>query len=257
MIYDTITRQGNDRGRYTMRPEKKQRFTPVTDREHRCGDITYHSFRGTTVYIIHGKNGDMMIDTGLFHVRRAVRKWAKRYNVKYIFITHAHADHDWNAARFRKDFGARLLLNKKDFGLRSNYKPMKATRPKYRLKCFQLNINGRLFPSPRYKVDIPIKGEGSALLERLGFDGQFVFLPGHTEGMTALLQGDTLYCGDAFTALFYEAEIPPYAGDIGVMKKSLKRILEINPKWLACGHGIPVKMEDARKVIKEYIGRGR
>lgn len=236
-----------------MKLERKQRYTPVTNKDRKCGDITYHSFRGTTIYIIHGKNGDMMVDTGLFHVRRAVCKWAKRFNVKYIFITHAHADHDWNAGRFKKAFGARLLLNKKDFGLRSNFKTMKATRPKYRFKCFQLNINGKLFPSPRYKVDIPIKSEGSALLKRLGFEGEFVFLPGHTDGMTALLCGDTLYCGDAFTALFCEPEIPPYAIDIDGMKKSLKKILEINPKWLACGHGLPVKMSDARKVIIKYL----
>lgn len=58
-----------------MRPEKKQRYLPVTDTDHGCGQIVYHAFRGTTIYIVRGRNGDMMIDTGLFHVRRAVRKW--------------------------------------------------------------------------------------------------------------------------------------------------------------------------------------
>lgn len=238
-----------------MKLERKQRYTPVTDKDRKYGNITYHSFRGTTIYIIHGRNGDMLVDTGLFHVRRAVRKWADRHNIKYIFITHAHADHDWNASRFKKHFGAKLLLNRRDFKLRSRFasQPLKATRPKYRFKNFQLNITGRLFPSPKYKVDIPICSEGSKLLEKLGFDGEFVFLPGHTAGMTALLCGDTLYCGDAFTALFYEPQIPPYAADIETMKKSLKKILEINPKWLACGHGLPVKMTDARKVILQYL----
>ncbi len=238
-----------------MRLERKQRYTPVTDKDRRCGDIIYHSFRGTTIYILRGKNGDMLIDTGLFHVRRAVEKWAKRYNIKYIFITHAHADHDWNARHFKKVFGAKLLLNRKDFGLRSRFKTMEATRPKYRLKCAQLNISGSLFPSPKYRVDVAIKSEGSRLLEKLGFDGEFVFLPGHTPGMTALLCGDTLYCGDAFTALFYEPEIPPYAIDVKTMKKSLEKILELDPKWLACGHGLPVKLSDAKKVINDYLNK--
>lgn len=236
-----------------MKLEKKQRFFPVTDKDRTCGSITYHSFRGTTIYILHGRNGDMMIDTGLFHVRRAVRKWAEKYNVKYIFITHAHADHDWNASRFKKLFGAKLLLNTRDFKLRSHYKAMQPTRRKYRFKCFQLNITGKLFPSPRYGVDIPIKTEGSELLEKLGFEGELVFLPGHTKGMTAIKCGDVLYCGDAFTALFYEPEIPPYATDIETMKKSLEKIAKQGVKWLACGHGLPVKMSDAQKVINEYL----
>lgn len=238
-----------------MKLEKKQRFTPVTEKDRKCGNITYHSFRGTTIYILHGRNGDMMIDTGLFHISRAVKKWAGNYNVKYIFITHAHADHDWNAYRFKKLFGAKLLLNEKDLGLRGSFEKMQPTRSKYRLKCFHLNNMGSLFPSKRYSVEIPIKSEGTALLSKLGFDGEFIFLPGHTKGMTAIRCGNVLYCGDAFTALFYEPEIPPYATDIGTMKKSLKKIASLDVKWLACGHGLPVKMSDARKVIAAYLKR--
>ena len=102
-------------------------------------------------------------------------------------------------------------------------------------------------------MDIPIKAEGSKLLKRLGFDACFVFLPGHTAGMTGLICGDTLYCGDAFTALFYEPEIPPYAADIGTMKKSLREIADMNVKWLACGHGLPVQHQDAVRVIRKYL----
>ena len=146
-----------------------------------------------------------------------------------------------------------LLLNKNDFRLRGSYEKMQPTRKKYRLKCFHLNNMGRLFPSQWYSVEHPIKSEGSALLSKLGFDGEFIFFPGHTEGMTAIKCGDVLYCGDAFTALFYEAEIPPYATDIAEMKKSLEKLAKTDVRWLACGHGLPVKMSDARKVIANYL----
>ncbi len=239
-----------------MNIRKKQRYTPVTNENHPCGNITYHSFRGTTIYILHGKNGDMLIDTGLFHIKRALKKWADRYDIKYIFITHAHADHDWNAKAFKKRFGAKLILNKKDLALRRDFIPMFPTRRKYRFKCSYLNITGRLFHSPFYKPDIVIDHGGTDFPEKLGFDAKLVFLPGHTKGMTGILSGDTLYCGDAFTALFYEPEIPPYAMDIEVMKKTLKRIASLDIKWLACGHGLPVKMSDARKVIADYLRKG-
>lgn len=244
-------------GKIKMNIQKKQRYTPVTNEKYRCGDITYHSFRGTTIYVLHGTNGDMLIDTGLFHIKHALRKWADRFDIKYIFLTHAHADHDWNAAYFQKRYGAKIILNANDLRLRHNFasQPLQATRRKYRWKNFTLNISGRLFPSPSYKPDIVIKRGDTKLLRRLGFDADLVFLPGHTAGMTGILSGDTLYCGDAFTALFYEPEIPPYAADIPTMKKSLRKIAGLNVKWLACGHGIPVKMSSSKRVIRRYTDK--
>lgn len=242
-----------------MRLEKKQRFVPVTDKDRKCGDIIYQSYRGTTIYVLRGRHGDMLIDCGLFHVRKALIKWADQFDIKYIFLTHAHADHDWNAAELKKRYGAKIILNANDLELRHRFasQPLHATRKKYLFKNFYLNITGRLFPSPKYKPDIIIRKEGTSLLRKLGFDAQTVFLPGHTAGMTAILSGDVLYCGDAFTALFYEPEIPPYAADISTMKKSLRKICAVNPRWLACGHGLPVKMPDARKVIRRYLNQGK
>ena len=37
------------------------------------------------------------------------------------------------------------------------------------------------------------------------------------------------------------------------MERSLKAILELNPKWIACGHDVPVKMSKARPVIEGYL----
>ena len=53
--------------------------------------------------------------------------------------------------------------------------------------------------------------------------------------------------------LWKKPDVTPHAVSIHDMEKSLKTILELNPKWLACGHGVPVKMSKARPVIEEYL----
>ena len=37
------------------------------------------------------------------------------------------------------------------------------------------------------------------------------------------------------------------------MAESLQKILDISPKWLACGHGLPVRFADAKPVIQAYL----
>ena len=78
-------------------------------------------------------------------------------------------------------------------------------------------------------------------------------LPGHTLGSVGVLSDGILYCGDTFTALWGKPDITPHAASLNAMARSLERIIEISPKWLACGHGLPVKMRDARSVMKKYL----
>ena len=69
-----------------------------------------------SVYVISGAKGDMLIDTGFSTTSQALIKWISKngYNITNIFITHAHPDHDWNAAKFKKLFNARIWLGKDD-----------------------------------------------------------------------------------------------------------------------------------------------
>jgi glyoxylase-like metal-dependent hydrolase (beta-lactamase superfamily II) len=68
-----------------------------------------------------------------------------------------------------------------------------------------------------------------------------------------MLSEGVLYCGDAFTAMWGKPDITPHAASPDAMASSLERIVKISPEWLACGHGLPVRMREARPVIKKYL----
>jgi glyoxylase-like metal-dependent hydrolase (beta-lactamase superfamily II) len=208
-----------------------------------------------TCYILRGTDGDLLIDTGLPQTYPAMKRWLRAFDIRYVLLTHAHADHDWNAARL-KTAGANILLGRRDYSLRRHFllQPQLATSPRYILRTAFQCLGGAFIKSPRYQPDI-LLDDRSDILKALGFDAEVIALPGHTLGSVGVLQGNVLYCGDTFTALWGKPMIPPNVHSRALLKDSLRRILHIHPKWLACGHGLPVRMEDAEPVIREYLSK--
>ncbi|MBR3247999.1 MAG: MBL fold metallo-hydrolase [Clostridiales bacterium] len=216
--------------------------------------INYLCHGGTTCYLLDNEDTILLIDTGMFGNLKALDNWIGDRKVDYVFLTHGHVDHDWNAAAFQKR-GAKIILSEKDRELPRHFmsQPVKPTMPKYRFRNLTQNINGSIFRTHKYIPDIMIS-DNKDFLKSIGFNAEIINLPGHTYGSAGILSDDVLYCGDAFTAIWGKPDITPHAVDIELMKESLRTILAIDPEWLACGHGLPLKMKEAKPVIKVYLG---
>ena len=74
-------------------------FPPVTNETRKFGEILYYAQNGITCYVIRGNSGDLLIDTGMPQIWHGLQSWLKQYDIRYVLLTHAHADHDWNAAK--------------------------------------------------------------------------------------------------------------------------------------------------------------
>ena len=217
------------------------------------GRILYLAKGDVTVYLLHGTAGDLLIDTGFLGTWRALSAWISQYDVRYVFLTHGHPDHDWNAAKLQKR-GARILLSERDKGLPRHFlsQPVKATMPRYRARNLVQRFGGALTNSPRYTPEY-LSDDDPDALRRLGFDAQIVSLPGHTYGSLGILSNGVLYCGDAFTMIWKKPDITPHAVSPSLMTESLRTMLRLSPRWLACGHGLPVRMADAKPVIEAFL----
>ena len=231
-------------------------YPAVTDSDKKAGNIHYYAQSSITCYVITGQHGDLLIDTGMPQIWYGLKGWLGKYDVRYVLLTHAHADHDWNVRKLRR-MGIKVLLCERDKTLRQNYmsQRVKPTLPKYTFRNYTQWINGSIFRSPAYDADYYFGSSERGLLRELGFAADIVPLPGHTFGSVGVMSGGVLYCGDAFTALWKRPDITPHAVSPKLMRKSLERIAALSPEWLACGHGLPMRFEKALPVIEEYFSK--
>ena len=66
--------------------------------EQQIDNIYIKRFLYFNLYVIKGKNGDILIDTGFIGIKRPLKRWLNQFNIKLVILTHAHVDHTWNAA---------------------------------------------------------------------------------------------------------------------------------------------------------------
>lgn len=205
-------------------------------------------------YVIRGKNGDILIDTGTAEYRGAMEIWLHNYNVKLIFLTHGHNDHIFNAAYFSRLFGAKIAMSHYDLALSRNNRLHKIYFTGLRGKVIW-EASQKLFDSraESFETDIFLE-DNMPIGEFCGIDCSAVRLDGHTKGSFGLLCGGDLYAGDALmnfvcpsSALICESPL--------AAKKSLEKIRKISPERIFFGHGKPIEGKGAeyRKMFVKTV----
>lgn len=193
------------------------------------------------VYVLHGENGDLLIDTGTRLVLHQVDHWIRRnkFNIRWIFLTHGHFDHTWNARYFKQKYGAQVFLHEKDRSLfcldekRILYPSSQKTRAATKIA----NSLVARTTAPFCKVDAFLTDTDTDFLRGLGFDADVVMLPGHTEGSMGILQGRALYAGDAVSAVNGDYFTARFGENVQKIKETEEKIFALNPLVIGPGHG--------------------
>ncbi len=174
-----------------------------------------------------------------------------------IIITHAHVDHYGCAADLKEKTGAKVLIHKCDYD------------------CMKRGVNSELFPfsitgkliSPFIgknkdeKVAKPVDADivmdqDEIDLNQFGVDGTLVHTPGHTPGSISLfLKNKTAIVGDLMMSFYIpeKPERPLFAYDVQVWKRSIKRLLEFEPKEIIITHGNSYIFKDFESFCKRVL----
>ncbi|SET42635.1 Glyoxylase, beta-lactamase superfamily II [Natronincola peptidivorans] len=188
-------------------------------------------------FIISENDKAILVDTARIKYREKILEECKKFNLTMIVLTHGHVDHIQNTAFLAKELCVPIAMHKEDYELTKNnmLESLSAHTPlgKLVLKISVNNIEKEKIES--FEPSIFLQ-EGDSLID-YGVNATVLELPGHTKGSIGVIVGeDDLIVGDALMNIFYQTESMLYE-NYEAMKKSVKRINEMNVKHIHFGHG--------------------
>lgn len=197
------------------------------------------NFNNINCYIIRGKHGDILIDTGIPKYRDEIETWLLNYNVKLIALTHGHNEHIGNAAYFSELYSVPIAMSADDMRLAEN----NLVRKSYSIGAFgkaisALSKKSRSEKSEPFEINIHLE-DGMELGKEFGADCKAIKLDGHTKGSFGFMSGSDLYIGDAAMSFFHPS-FPVVCESPKAARASLEKIKALKAERIFFGHGKPI-----------------
>ena len=203
--------------------------------EKRFGNIYMKRFLYFNLYVIKGRNGDILIDTGFIGMKKSLKKWLDNFNIKLVILTHAHVDHIWNTAYLKELYNCKVAISKDDIDNLDNRnihsKPMNSF---FKLWAMIMNLGMRLFKQKDFDVDIFLNDKD--VIKKYGLTFKIYSLKGHTNGSIGIKYKDYLFIGDAlvnrgkYPTIAFQNQNNEDALD------SLNKNINLKPKIIFVGH---------------------
>ena len=203
--------------------------------EHRIDNIFIKRFLYFNLYVIKGIDGDILIDTGFIGMKRALKRWLDKFNIKLVILTHAHVDHTWNTAYIKDLYKCKIALSKDDIGNIDNRNiKSKPSTNKHKRWTKLMNYGMKKLVPKEYKVDMKLSD--NQIINKYGLDLKIVSLPGHTDGSIGILYKDYLFAGDALVNRRRQPQIAYQNQHNKAALSSYNKIMQLDPKIIFVGH---------------------
>ncbi|MGF7050222.1 glyoxylase-like metal-dependent hydrolase (beta-lactamase superfamily II) [Paenibacillus sp. DS2015] len=192
------------------------------------------------VYLVEEDDGLTLIDTGMPFSKNGILKAASKLGkpIVRIVLTHAHGDHVGALDTLKVALpDSKVYISRRDNALLSGNTELEAHEPQTKIRG---SVPTHIVTKPDYLLED---------LDRIG-SLQAIASPGHTPGHMAFIdtRSDILIAGDALQTrgglavsghmnpLFPFPALATWNKETAL--ESAKRLLLLNPTWLAVGHGL-------------------
>lgn len=187
------------------------------------------------LYVIKGSDGDILIDTGFLCMKRKIKRWLDKFNIKLIILTHAHVDHTWNTNYIKKLYNCEVAFSKRDLENIDNTKIKTEPLDKKYNAWTNFMKFGMKHCKPRmYDIDYYL--EEDEMINKYGLDLKVISLEGHTTGSIGILYKDYLFAGDALVNRKNKPSIAYQNQNTSKAYETYNKIKEIKPKVIFVGH---------------------
>lgn len=201
----------------------------------------YHLASGplkvNTYFLVNEKTQDcVIIDSGENYKKIQQTIKENSFNLKAVFLTHAHFDHAGNAKKLQDD-GAKIYVGEKDFDKLLNDQNLASD---FGRKFDYLTADFKLFDGQ--EIDV------------IGIKIKVISTPGHTDGSLTFLVDDMLFTGDTLF-LGSVGRTDFVTGDKDAMISSVKKLFALSGDYKVFpGHDEFTTLEHERKynLLAEY-----
>jgi len=217
--------------------------------EYQIENIYVKRFLYFNLYIIKGKNGDILIDTGFIGIRKPLKKWLDKFNIKLVILTHAHVDHIWNASYIKKMYNCQIGIGKQDI-VNIDNRQINSIPSKKRYTSWTklMNFGMKKFIPELFDIDMYLKD--NQIIKRYGLNLKIISLSGHTNGSIGIMYKDYLFAGDALVNRKKHPEIAYQNQNNQEALNSYQKIIELSPQIIFVGHD---KLVTKDKLKEKYI----
>lgn len=200
--------------------------------------MTVHElhYAKTNTYLIEGRKGFLLFDTGWAGTFPAFRRCVRRLGVpvqeiRFVLLSHFHPDHVGIAQEIA-DCGPVIVVPEVQRGF---LHAADAVFIKENRRGFKPILDGRVH-------FLDLKNSRSFLEEELGIGGEILHTPGHSDDSISLCLDDgTLLVGDLNP--LYERELHKDTQ----IEESWNRLLAFNPSRICYGHAKTAELENGKE----------
>ena len=206
-------------------------------------DVTLLKYSNTNTYLIEGKSGAVLFDTGWAgtfpEFCKAIGEAGKKLqDISYIMISHFHPDH-MGIAQEIADHGPVIVIA-------DVQKPYIHSAD----IIFERSSDKDYRPIVDKKVRVITREESRSLFTSIGLAGEIIYTPGHSDDSVSLwLDEGILFVGDLNP--LYELELHE-GTEIG---RSWHKLLALDPKKVYYGHAKPAVLCDEEKDVNTFGSR--
>lgn len=193
-------------------------------------------------YLIKGKEGYLLIDTGVENKTNKLKKEMDKYKIKFsdiilIIITHVHYDHVGSLKEIKEKSKAPVLVHASEAEL---LKKGESTFPagnnligKIILNFASNNESNTFYP---VKPDITMREYYN--LKGFGFEGEIIHTPGHTKGsISVIIRNRHCFTGDTMFSIIPFSCNPLFANFPEKLYRSWEQIAKYDCQIFHPGHG--------------------
>ena len=198
--------------------------------------ITTLQIGGVNSYIVAGKDGAVLIDTGYYANREKLFEKVKDKNIKLIIVTHGHIDHIGGAHYISEKLKVPVAMNDGDLELLKDNSIRNVFADTLIGKLIK-NVSVLNFKKAYYddmKIDISIKDGMAFTFGNL--QCRIIELPGHTQGSIGVVVNNNLFAGDAMMNIIKPSKARIYE-KLSDALTSQEKILQENICNIYTGHG--------------------